>query len=329
MESPQHQRQTPFQILDAVGSLFGNNKECYYRILLGASQQIKYLAFSATKHSLPDIRGEQLDIEALPEGNWTVGYLIPKDGADKLALESTAHVVLPSVEQVWCPRTIDYLELSKSSYDEKPLQCMGKGPHVTVRGCHFGVDQVVVHLEWNPNSVYPIDHYTNMFARVDGHDIGPKFLAHVTENHDRVIGYMVERLHGRHATLANLASCRAVLSKLHRLGLLHGALRAESFIIADDGHAVLHDFGSCYEPDDPSLLVTEMAGLEEAFGQEPHHLEPLGKELGDQAIAMLERDGGLHPAVIAEAHKKGRIDITELEHRRMLEQLDRDHVQEV
>ena len=50
-----------------------------------------------------------------------------------------------------------FIELSKPSHDEKSPRFAGKRPYVTVRGSHFGSQRVVVHLEWNPKSIYPID----------------------------------------------------------------------------------------------------------------------------------------------------------------------------
>lgn len=64
---------------------------------------------------------------------------------------------------------------------------------------------------------------------------------------------------------ADLGPCRTVLSRLHELGLLHGPFRAQSFIIAEGGRAVLHGFGSCFKSDDQKLFTAEMAGREEAL----------------------------------------------------------------
>jgi len=320
------QHQVSFKLIDAGSTTARPKMEFYYRILT-ASRQIKYLTFTPLKnaplkHALPDYHGEQLDIETVPEGIWTVGYLILKDGADKFTLGSTANVSLSRVEQIWCPRTISYLELTPT-YDRNALQLIGKMRAMVCDG-FFGVDEVLAHFEWDPNSIYPIDCYTDILFQIDGHGIGPKFLAHVTENDDRVIGYIVERVHGRYATHADLGSCRAVLSKLHDLGLLHGMLNAQSFIVSEDGRTMLHEFGACFKPDDPSLLVAEMAGLEEALNKQPYRLEPLSKELSDQAIAILERDGGMHPEILLKGQKERQFDITEVEHRKMLEEFDSD-----
>jgi hypothetical protein len=67
-----------------------------------------------------------------------------------------------------------------------------------------------------------------------------------------------------------------------------------------------------------------MANLEGMFQQEGHDLEPLSKELGDQAIAVLEQGRGLYPAVMLQAHEEGKITVTESEHKDILAQLERD-----
>lgn len=49
----------------------------YYHIMLSdkSSPVVKYLALRGPVNSFPDIRGERLDFDTVPEGKWNVGYL--------------------------------------------------------------------------------------------------------------------------------------------------------------------------------------------------------------------------------------------------------------
>jgi hypothetical protein len=120
------------------------------------------------------------------------------------------------------------------------LQFRGQA-YSTVYSNHFGIDKVIVNRERTPGDIFGIVPETKIYSLIQAFDIGPRFLAHVTENRDRVIGYMVERLPGRHVTTEDLPAYRAVLFKLHGLDIAHGFLRLSSFLITND-RALLHFF---------------------------------------------------------------------------------------
>jgi hypothetical protein len=89
-------------------------KYSYHRIMLSdkPSPVVKYLALREPINSFPDIRGERLDFDTVPEGKCNVGY--PKrtltDG--KYTLNYTAFA---AVENLWHPSKIDYEALSRPS----------------------------------------------------------------------------------------------------------------------------------------------------------------------------------------------------------------------
>jgi hypothetical protein len=108
---------------------------------------------------------------------------------------------------------------------------------------HFGFGNVIVNYEWMPDSVYGVNLETEMYALINDHQIAPKFLAHVTENSgdsdgngEMVIGFMVEKVNARRATMADLPACKEVLAKLHALGIAHGHPLPANFLIIDGGH---------------------------------------------------------------------------------------------
>ena len=51
---------------------------------------------------------------------------------------------------------------------------------------------------------------TQAYSWIDGHNIGPKFLVYLTED-GRVIGFLIESVEGRHATVSDLDACKAIV----------------------------------------------------------------------------------------------------------------------
>jgi hypothetical protein len=98
---------------------------------------------------------------------------------------------------------------------------------------------------------------------LEGREIAPRFVAHITANRDRTIGFMVEKIEARSPTVEDFDRCKIVLSKLHSLGITHGRLDRASFLIDRNGTAVLHGFGSSYQPENPAVMDAEMATLRE------------------------------------------------------------------
>lgn len=106
-----------------------------------------------------------------------------------------------------------------------------------------------------------MEHETAAYEWLSGHDIGPKFLAHVTEE-NRVIGFLMKRVRDcRHATVEDLAVCQGALSKLHVMGIKHGDVNTYSFLVCGE-KAVMVDFESAVRTDDGAVLEAEFGGLE-------------------------------------------------------------------
>lgn len=112
----------------------------------------------------------------------------------------------------------------------------------------------------------------------------PRLVAHVTENRSRVIGFLLERVPGaREAGPADLDACRAVLTRLHALGIAKGRLSRHSFLVLEDGSVIIQGpfTGSFGEPEDlEEAMRAEMESLEGVLAQSPSVFE-------DQAAAML------------------------------------------
>ncbi len=69
-----------------------------------------------------------------------------------------------------------------------------------------------------------------------GLTIAPKFHGYVYEEHpDRIIGFLMEIIDGRHADVEDLEPCRKVVQQMHGLGLIHGDLNKYNFIVTENG----------------------------------------------------------------------------------------------
>jgi hypothetical protein len=68
---------------------------------------------------------------------------------------------------------------------------------------------IAVVMEWDPHHMGGMIAESETYERIDGMDIGPKFLAHLTENGDRVIGYLREKLPAgsRSAMIEDVKAC--------------------------------------------------------------------------------------------------------------------------
>lgn len=171
-----------------------------------------------------------------------MSHLPPGLKTGRLILQSTEKGALQvqGVEEVWHPARVDHLSLGEALPRDE-LQCAGQINSAIYLG-QFGADQVVVNTEWYPDWIYGVIQETMVYSQIEAHGIGPKFLAHITENEERVYGYMVESVTARHATIDDLQACKAVLAKLHKLEIVYGCLSLQSFLILENGQALLHYF---------------------------------------------------------------------------------------
>jgi hypothetical protein len=303
-----------FTVLDVAT---GNSKPNlgYYRIQTAAAV-IKYLRFSLKDWKF-DPHGRKLDFTAIPTGSWNIGHLAVASATGKYLLVSTASEVLQQATCVWYPDRVDYLALQHDEAQTHSLHCAGE-LHAAVYPGHLGAEKIVAVWEWFPDDVYPIDISAEIYSRITGHDIGPRFVAHITENNNRVCGYMTEYSEARHADIGDLAACKEVLSRLHSLSISYGTLHQWSFLVTKD-RVLLHCFANACITDDRSVLDAEIASLEQALQSGPRALSLESQELNDKLNQISARDGGLHEDLVQQAFCEGKITISEAEHKEMLQ----------
>ncbi|KAL5339818.1 alpha-galactosidase A precursor [Aspergillus crustosus] len=123
-----------------------------------------------------------------------------------------------------------------------------------------------------------MENETTAYSWIEGHDIGPRFLGHLTE-HGRVIGFLIERVvpsstsegdSVRHSgpVEGDLEAYQETLAKLHALGIKHGDVNRFNFIM-QGSKAVLIDYDTARKCDDEEALRKEMDALAESLRDEP------------------------------------------------------------
>jgi predicted Ser/Thr protein kinase len=100
---------------------------------------------------------------------------------------------------------------------------------------------------------------TTAYQWIEGQDIGPRFLGHLTEDGGRrVIGFLIERIwDARHAGPDDLEGCQRVLSRLHGLRIRHGDINRFNFLATPDRTALI-DFDTARRCEDQDALCDEM-----------------------------------------------------------------------
>lgn len=91
--------------------------------------------------------------------------------------------------------------------------------------------------------------------------MGPAFLGHITEG-DRVIGFLLEKVEGRHANAQDLKACRQAVQKLHDIGIIHGDMNRHNFLVSVVGVVVV-DFENAHKTDDEEEMKQEVMDVEQ------------------------------------------------------------------
>lgn len=210
----------------------------------------------------------------LPPGVWNYGYVAKDPETSQPYFTEVAQKQFRSVFAVWHPTMVDYLDLVfpggslvAGVYDATCSQI--KTPLVAK----------FARFEWE---IGYMDDECTAYQWLEGHNIGPKFLGHITEE-GRVIGFLTERAtdgdaDARHATLADLDVCSHTLTKLHQLGILHGDINKYNFLVTSQG-ATLIDFCTARKSEDASAFEKEMQSLEEQLRSDSRLGKPGGRFL--------------------------------------------------
>ncbi|KAI9677623.1 MAG: hypothetical protein M1817_006577 [Caeruleum heppii] len=228
--------------------------DSHYRVLVGG-QQFKYLMIDAGVYQVADMVFPPFLLPKLPpfpSGDWNLGQISrsPETGQPEFAW--TEYKAFSGVTHLWHPVRVDYLSLRlgkmlmSNVYEVETDQFSGS---------------VIAKFARFPYETIDMDEETQAYEWIEGRGIGPRFLGHLTEE-GRVTGFLLEKVEGQHATVEDLPACKAIVSRLHDLGIIHNDLNKHNFLVKDE-RAVLVDFQCARKSDDPAEMRRELSGLEE------------------------------------------------------------------
>lgn len=115
----------------------------------------------------------------------------------------------------------------------------------------------IARFEWEVPS---IEQETRAYQLLEGKGLAPRFLGHIYENNGRIMGFLLEKVEGRSASLQDLNVCATSLRKLHDLGLLHGDVNRYNFLITERGATML-DFEHFQENASAESMSLELESL--------------------------------------------------------------------
>jgi serine/threonine protein kinase len=205
-------------------------------------KHFKYISIDSGVYDVEDLTFPQAlvsQLPLLPSGEWNLGHIAK--GEDKISpcFAWTIQRTFSSIQHTWYPVFVDYLSLTMVK------MLLPNVYEATAPGFDVPVIVKFARFPWE------IDYYnqeTQVYSWIKGHDIRPEFLGHVTEG-ERVIGFVLQKLHGCPAGHADLQLCRTVVSALHSLGIHHGDLNKHNFVV-QPSRAYLIDFEVAKKIDD-------------------------------------------------------------------------------
>lgn len=208
--------------------------ESEFRILV-EKKFVKYIIIEGNLYEPDDMVFEPTLVSMLPPlpvGDWNLGYIDRDPTTGKPHFSSTAKEELLGVTSIWHSRQVDYLDLKIGNELRS---------NVYVAFCP-GVDAPIVakfaRFDWE---IPQLQAETEVYRWIEGCEIGPAFLGHVTEE-GRVIGFLMAYIpETRPATPQDFTLCHDALAKLHELGIKHGDINKNNFLIHSQG-ATLIDF---------------------------------------------------------------------------------------
>ena len=228
-----------------------------YRILIEG--QVKYITIASGTYDRETLSMPLSSLPTLPkEENWNMAHISrdPATSGLKTALQSVALAGVRDSD-IWHPTSVGCLEVSRKRQltgATFEASCPTLSPPVTE------VIAKIARFEWE---IPRIEQETRAYKILENTGIGPRFLGHIHE-HGRVMGFVLEKVEGRPATVEDLSRCESVLRRLHDHGLVHGDINKYNFIVQDDMVRLIDFEKNQFCPDDTESMQNEMTSL---YGQ--------------------------------------------------------------
>jgi len=234
------------------------DEESEFRVLVD-NMFVKYITIDAGLYDCDDMCfGPSLIslLPPLPPGDWNQGYVSRNPETGEPHFSAVSNTQLPGITTTWHPTRVDHLELR----EERKIR--SNVYEVTCPCFNSTVIAKFARFEWE---VPQLEAETTAYEWIEGQQIGPAFLGHLTED-GRIIGFLMARIADcRHATPEDFPLCHSALSKLHELGIKHGDINKHNFLI-NDGKATLIDFDRASRAASHDELESELRELEDQLG---------------------------------------------------------------
>ncbi|KAJ9142580.1 Lipopolysaccharide kinase (Kdo/WaaP) family protein [Coniochaeta hoffmannii] len=236
----------------------------YYRLRLG--RRVHYVTIPSGVFDDDTMCRPYLLIPRLPDlpnSPWTT-ITISRD--ENGSLTSTISMdPLPEIQTTWHELRVDVLSLERTRrFRSGVYEVQYNGAPAIAKIACFKWDMARIERETWAYSIIARHHSQHP----NESPITPDFLGHLTEN-GRTMGFLLQKVDGESACVDDLASCEALLRRLHRLGLIHGDVNRHNFLIDRvSGSGIrLVDFEHAEEFDD-GLARAELLSLPAELAEE-------------------------------------------------------------
>jgi predicted Ser/Thr protein kinase len=208
--------------------------ESEYRLQIG--NQAKYLVISPKTFDRDTL---SFPIPALPSlpwyDEWTIAHISRCETSGDLKTFISSRM-LAGVKCQWHHTLVDCLELKRTklltatafeAVSHPILPITFQSPATMIAK--------IARFEWE---IPRIERETRAYQLLEGSGLTPRFLGHIHEN-GRIMGFILEKIEGRPASIQDLNICETALEKLHELGFLHGDANRYNFLVTKEGVKLL------------------------------------------------------------------------------------------
>ncbi|KZF20441.1 alpha-galactosidase A [Xylona heveae TC161] len=220
--------------------------ESEYRVQIG--EKVKYLVISPGTFDRDTLSFPLQSLPHLPyDKEWTLAY-ISRDKASGDLKTSFSDKTLAGVKSQWHHTRVDCLALEKT--EQLTAMAFEAVSHSILP---------IAPPSLSATMIVKIAPRKRAYQLLEGTGLCPRFLGHVHES-GRIMGFLLEKIDGRSASLQDLSLCETTLKRLHRLGLIHGDVNRYNFLITKEGVKLI-DFERLQENASPTMMAEELENL--------------------------------------------------------------------
>ncbi|KAI0414206.1 hypothetical protein F5X98DRAFT_390061 [Xylaria grammica] len=231
-------------------------------------QGMKYVSVS---HDIKDLGwGIRCKMPYLPAGDWNNADIGSTDGVVSIKTTSCDPLLGVGKDYQWSRDYVNFFDLIIPDATSNTTTLIVDSTKV-IKGTARALLKVAGFRE----DIQAIEKETRIYQHLEGHPIAPKFLGHVTDGGDRVIGLLVEYIEdgrplekGMFSDLA-LERCRDALHALHNLDISHGNAQPKNCLVRRNGETIWVDYEQAKK---------------ETYGSFDHDFKALDKGFGDLPV---------------------------------------------